>query len=134
MKAILSSILLVSSITFAGPRDFYRCVADSLQAINSDIYYDLDESTVRAMLTIPEMMGHNEAVSAAKRCEAEVNPAPKVGPVTDADYQCIADRMQALNSSIYYDLDKETIDQMLQIPELMGHIDAVNAARACGVL
>lgn len=46
-------------------------------------------------------------------------------------YQCIADKLQAYNSDIYYDLQPSEIDSMLQIPELVGHIDAVRAAKAC---
>ena len=46
----------------------YKCVAERLQAINSDIYSDLAESDVYSMLTIPEMFGHNDAINALKFC------------------------------------------------------------------
>ncbi len=55
------------------------------------------------------------------------------GPISDKQYQCIAESLQAINSDIYYNLSRTDIDIMLQIPEMAGHIEAVNAARACGV-
>ena len=52
----------------------------------------------------------------------------------ERDYQCIADRLQAINSDIYYNLSKADIDAMISIPEMVGHIDAVRVARQCGLL
>lgn len=50
------------------------------------------------------------------------------------DYECIANRLQAYNSDIYYNLSKTDIDTMISIPEYFGHIDAVNAAKSCELL
>lgn len=49
----------------------------------------------------------------------------------EVDYSCIANKLQASNSSIYYNLSDSEIDAMLTIPEMMGHLDAVNAATFC---
>jgi len=60
-----------------------------------------------------------------------VAAAAKANDPVAQRYQCIADKMQAINSDIYYDLQPSDIDSMLQIPELVGHIDAVRSAKAC---
>jgi len=46
-------------------------------------------------------------------------------------FQCISDRLQAINSDIYYNLDQSAIEKMLKNPEQFGHLDAVRAAELC---
>lgn len=124
MKALLMTALClgISSGVMAADRD-YECIANRLQAYNSSIYYNLSESDIYSMITIPEMFGHIDAVNAAKACETEAEK-----------YQCVADGLQAYNSDIYYNLSKTEIDTMISIPEMFGHIDAVRVAKRCGLL
>jgi 5-enolpyruvylshikimate-3-phosphate synthase len=103
----------------------YQCIADSLQAYNSSIYYNLSSADIDAMITIPEMMGHIDAIEAEKRCNEKQSE--------ETQYQCVADSLQAYNSSIYCNLTRSDVEAMLTIPEMFGHIDAVNAAKRCGL-
>lgn len=48
--------------------------------------------------------------------------------------QCIADRLQAYNSSIYYGLSVTDVESMITIPEMFGHIDAMNAKKRCELI
>ena len=124
MKTLLLSVLclgIFSSQSFATDHN-YQCIADSLQAINSDIYYNLSSTDIDAMLTIPEMMGHNDAINAAKRCDDQA-----------IKLQCVADGLEAYNSDIYYALSNEEVRAMLTIPEMMGHNDAVRIAKYCNL-
>lgn len=126
MKALLMSVLafvLIASSAMASDRD-YKCIADRLQAMNSDVYYNLSESDIYSMITIPEMFGHIDAINAEKACNN----------TEEKKYQCVADGLQAYNSDIYYNLSKTEIDAMISIPEMFGHIDAVRVARRCGLL
>lgn len=69
-KMILSAILFTMNILNVNAADVnYTCIANTLQATNSDIYYNLSDAEIDAMLTIPEMLGHIDAINAAKRCE-----------------------------------------------------------------
>lgn len=114
MKVFLMSVsafLLIASSAMASGRD-YECIANRLQAYNSDIYYNLSESDIYSMITIPEMFGHIDAINAEKACITE-----------EQKYQCVADGLQAYNSSVYYNLTKTEIDTMISIPEMFGHID-----------
>lgn len=45
-----------------------QCVADALQAYNSDIYMQLTKAEVSAMLNDAKAFGHDDAVEAAQRC------------------------------------------------------------------
>ena len=128
MKLLLGLGLIVSLNAFASIN--YKCIADKLQARNSDIYYDLNEADIESMLTIPEMKGHIDAIQAKVQCESEDRGD---GQLTDQKLQCIADSLQATNSDIYYDLKKEEIKEMLINSESFGHIDALNAAQRCGL-
>ena len=49
----------------------------------------------------------------------------------EKQYRCVADAMQAIDSHIYYNLTSSQIDSMLQIPELVGHVEAVQAVAKC---
>jgi hypothetical protein len=53
--------------------------------------------------------------------------------MTKEQYQCIADTLQAYNSSIYYDLSAEDIDTILSNPQNSGYSTVLAAARSCGV-
>ncbi|MBC7712964.1 MAG: hypothetical protein H7177_06480 [Rhizobacter sp.] len=72
MKSIIVAVFLLglSSVSVKAADHDYQCIADSLQAINNDIYYNLSSTDIDIMLTIPEMMGHIDAINAAKRCDA----------------------------------------------------------------
>mgnify|MGYP005685103425 CR=1 FL=1 len=126
MKALLMSVLafgIIGSNAMASSGRDYECIASRLQAYNSSIYYNLSSTDIDAMITIPEMFGHIDAINAEKACVT-----------LEQKYQCTADRLQAYNSDIYYNLSKTDIDTMISIPEFFGHIDAVNAAKSCGLL
>lgn len=45
-----------------------QCIADALQAYNSDIYMQLTKAEVTALLKDASAFGHQDAVDAAKRC------------------------------------------------------------------
>ena len=125
MKALFMTLFvsgILTSQAISAERD-YQCIADRLQAINSDIYYNLSSADIEAMVTIPEMFGHIDAVNAEKQCLLDKKK-----------YECAADALQAINSDIYYNLSKSDIDAMISIPEMVGHIDAVRVARQCGLL
>jgi hypothetical protein len=137
MKSILGSTfgsaivaLMMSSSAMAAPK--YQCIADSLEAINSDIYYQLSEDEVQKMLQDPSAMGHTDAVAADERCSSEAAPVIQ-GQISDKGYQCIADRMDAYDSDLYYNLSHSDIDKMLSDEESYGHWLAVREAKACGV-
>jgi hypothetical protein len=70
MKLLSITLFLLSFAsfsTFATDRN-YSCLASTLQSLNSDIYYNLSDAQIDAMLTIPEMAGHLDALNAAKQC------------------------------------------------------------------
>ena len=47
------------------------------------------------------------------------------------DYQCISDTLEAYNSSIFYQLSKEDIDQILNDKNSTFHDQVVEVARQC---
>lgn len=49
----------------------YQCIADHLQAYNSDIYYNLSKEEIDKMLGDEGVYGHDIAVYMAERCEAQ---------------------------------------------------------------
>lgn len=122
MKKLLVVSMLFTVNAFAGSGANLRCVADRLQAVNSSIFYDLSDSDVESMLTIPEMMGHDVATEMAKRCEM----SNFSGQPTAKGYECIA-------SKLGIDANESQIDSMLTIVEYAGHREALEAARACKV-
>lgn len=48
-----------------------QCIADSLQAYNSDIYMQLTKAEVTYLLDNVDVYGHDDAVAAAKRCNVK---------------------------------------------------------------
>ena len=120
---VLSLVFGISTVSFASEID-YKCVANTLESINSSIYYNLSKSEIESMLTITELVGHLDAVNAVKKCDKQL-------AITTTPYQCIAESLQATNSSIYYNLSDADIDAMLTITEFAGHLDAVNAEISC---
>ncbi len=66
MKTILISILLISGSAFAGIN--YQCVSDKMQAINSDIYYNLSPNEIDLMAQNTEALGHTEMIKAINSC------------------------------------------------------------------
>ena len=124
----LSLILISLSFAIATPSFAadvnYKCVASVLESTNSSIYYNLSNTEIDTMLTITEFVGHLDAVNAVKKCDKQL-------VITNTPYQCIAETLQATNSSIYYNLSESDIDAMLTITEFAGHLDAVNAEIRC---
>lgn len=123
MKALFMALacLTVTTTAFASSPD-YQCIADKLQAINSDIWYELSPHDINVMLTIPEFQGHIEAVRASKQCDAE-----------NIHYSCVSDSLQAINSDIWYNLSRAEIDSMLRDSNAIGHNEALRAANRCGL-
>lgn len=66
MKSVFALVLLLGSVSFAVD---YQCVADHLQAYNSDIYYNLSPSEIDVMLKDASAIGHDKAVEAVNACE-----------------------------------------------------------------
>jgi hypothetical protein len=71
MKSLFVIILVLSSLSLSvqATEHNYECIASTLQAQNSDIYSNLSEAEIDGMLTIPEMMGHYDAMKAAEKCD-----------------------------------------------------------------
>lgn len=46
----------------------YKCVADSLEAYNSDMFYNLSKADIDSMLNDSTVYGHSDAVRAARTC------------------------------------------------------------------
>jgi hypothetical protein len=133
MKSILGSVLvalMMSSAAMAAPK--YQCIANGLEALNSDIYYNLSADDVKKMLQDPQAMGHSDAVVASERCDQDDAPSLQ-GAITSQGYQCIADGMDAYDSDLYYNLSPSEIDSMLKDEQSYGHWLAVREAKACGV-
>ena len=127
MKAILMSALcfgIITSQAIAADHN-YLCIADSLAAYNSDIYYDLSNAEIDTMFNDINSYGHNDVVRVAQRCD--------IGIITTKQYQCIADTLQAYNSDIFYNLSSSEVDDMLKLNEAYGHDHAISAAKRCGV-
>ncbi len=130
MKTLLFSLLLVISVQASALDEaLNQCVADRLQAYNSDAYYYLSVTDVESMLTIPEMFGHIDAINAKARCELiSFN-----GVLTVKGTTCVANTLQAYNSDIYYNLSAREVNLMLDNVLATGHSDAMNAARLCKI-
>lgn len=48
---------------------FYQCVASRLQAVNSDIYYDITPTDIENTLKDPSAIGYYLVVEMAQSCE-----------------------------------------------------------------
>lgn len=68
LSILTLTLFMAVTTTISASENKYQCIADRLQAINSDIYYNLSESDIYSMLTIPEMFGHYDAQNALKLC------------------------------------------------------------------
>jgi hypothetical protein len=71
MKSLIVTLLVISSLSLSvqASEHNYECIASTLESFNSDIYYNLSEADIDSMLTIPEMMGHYDAMRAAEKCD-----------------------------------------------------------------
>jgi hypothetical protein len=71
MKSILATFFVFTALSFSSyaAEHNYECIASTLQSLNSDVYYNLTEAEIDGMLTIPEMMGHYDAMKAAEQCD-----------------------------------------------------------------
>lgn len=85
---------------------------------------------VDSMLTITETNGHLDAFAAKIKCEED---SKRNNKITNEQYKCISDSFEAIDNDLFYDVSSRDIDSMLQIPEMRGHVEAIRAARACGV-
>ena len=122
---LLMLVFVFTSLQVYAQTPITQCIADRLQAYNSDIYCDLSSDEVTAMLNNPELMGHYDALREKKACEEELQQAQA--------YQCVADRLQAYNSDIYYDMTPAEINSILRDPSSMGYHDVVRTAQDCGL-
>ena len=114
---------LLSSSVFANEIP-YQCIADKLQAMNSDIYYNVSAEDINLYLQYTEFNAfHFDTVNALNRCEAEMNDAKVLS--------CISDKLQAYNSSIYYSLSNEEVKKMLTDSTEFGHFDAERMLQYC---
>jgi hypothetical protein len=110
MKSLILALIIASGSAVASsklPTHNYKCIADSLQAYNSDIYYDLSSSEIDDILSSQDdRRGKVEEVT--RVCDGtEGTPNPKL------DYACISSTLEAYNSSVYYDLSPSEIDELL---------------------
>ncbi len=46
----------------------YQCISDTMQAMNSDIFYNLTPTEIDEMLKIVDITEHTQAVIAARAC------------------------------------------------------------------
>lgn len=125
MKALLAvfTLGLLSTSIFANEIP-YQCIADKLQAMNSDIYYNVTESDINAYLQYSEFnYAHVDTLNALNSCDEEAKNSKFL--------TCIADRLQAYNSDIYYSLSNEEVKKMLDDTTEFGHFDAVRLSKYC---
>ena len=116
MKSMILStfaLLMLSTQSFATE---YKCIASSLQATNSDIFYELSNSDIDQLLKD----GNFFAVRANETCE-----------INAREYRCIADSLEAYNSDIFYNLSQSEVQAMLNDPNSYGYYYATNAAKNC---
>ncbi|MBC7429367.1 MAG: hypothetical protein H7336_12185 [Bacteriovorax sp.] len=80
MKALLMSVIcfsIIGSSAFAADHnntitsEQYQCISDSLEAINSDIWYNVSKDEIDEMLN-NDMNGHLTTQKAAVRCGVNV--------------------------------------------------------------
>lgn len=120
---------MLSISTFADGRAIdYDCVSNGLQAYDSDNYYSLGKAEIDSILSSSSNYGYIDVSNAVTRCELiKFN-----GDLTEKGSTCVANTLQAFNCDIYYNLTADQIKTMLDIVEMAGHTDALNAARLCG--
>lgn len=112
MKALFFMLMIASSSAFAGSQGQhnYDCIISSLNAYESDIFHNLTPSEVDKILRTNISDGRRWKVAeVAKQCDAEERPH-----YTKFDYSCIADRLEAYNSSVYFNLSKSDIEELLK--------------------
>jgi hypothetical protein len=75
MKSLILSIgmLAISSFSAHAAQYKYQCVADALEAYNSDIYYNLSQSEIESLVK----SGVSVAVDAYERCTLKASTSPK---------------------------------------------------------
>jgi hypothetical protein len=74
-SVIVLALFLTAGITHAqetlAPKHNYQCIADSLQAYNSDVLYNLSSEEIDEILADEASVFHDLTVAAALRCDAE---------------------------------------------------------------
>lgn len=73
-RTIYENTTLFSTISFsvqasALDEALNQCIADRLQAYNSDIYYNLLSAEVKALLSNVNYSGYSDAMNAARLCK-----------------------------------------------------------------
>lgn len=79
MKSLLLGALTFAALmthAFAGELDLpahnYKCIADTLEAYNSDIYYNLSVDEIDELLNHPETDARSwKAIEVARECDAK---------------------------------------------------------------
>lgn len=106
---ILALAIMTMSSAFAGriPKHNYECISSTLEAYNSDIYYDLSPSEIDEILSSADARRWKVEEVTAQCDRTDRTPNPKL------DYVCIASTLEAYNSSIYYNLSPADIDALL---------------------
>lgn len=112
---VLTALALILTSTQIQATE-YACIAASLEATNSSIFYDLSNEDIDKLLKEENFF----AVRASEQCEIKAR-----------EYKCVADTLQAYNSSMFYDLSPSEVEAMLNIPGIYGHSLAVEALRNC---
>ena len=126
MKIIMAAFLAFSfTLTAHAERSLLTCVADRLQAYNSDIFCDLTDEQVQQLLNDSTAYGHSDALRMKAYCEEDA--------AQDQAYQCVADTLQAYNSDIYFQLSPAEIREFLRDTGSYGHAATVQAAQKCGL-
>lgn len=73
MKSLLFIALTLAAYTtttFASSKHDYGCIADTLEAYNSDIYYDLSAADIDELLQNSEDARAWKVISVARECDA----------------------------------------------------------------
>lgn len=116
MKSMILSALALMLISTQTQATEYACIAASLEATNSSIFYGLSNEDIDKLLKEENYF----AVRASEQCEIKAR-----------EYKCVADKLEAYNSSMFYNLTPSEVEAMLSIPGIYGHSLAVDAVRNC---
>jgi hypothetical protein len=117
MKSLLLSSVFLMALGSQAFATEYKCVADALQATDSDNYYNLSNQDVDNLL--------KESNPLAKRID-------KSCTVEALRYRCVADGLEAINSDVFFNITKTEIESILSSSEDSRHSSAVEAVRRCG--
>lgn len=64
-----SNVQCWAEVQMIKPKHNYQCISDHLEAIDSDVFFQLAPQEIDQMLADPSAMGHLNALEAAQACD-----------------------------------------------------------------